>query len=227
MSENFKGALQEWTQKQNLPLPTYNTWRLEHDEYHCPEFQSSFSFLHENQMSQFTGNIESSKKRAEASAAQSALQGLQKIKQHQTIHISPTKPIYILCDLENIPMKKFLEQHTFEGPIYFYGFCAHDHSSSQNRLDSQYPILTQIVYSTRRDACDVSLVMFATRLLLAIPQNAIFLVVTTDRFGAALTDCVNSNFLQLNIPAELANRAVHVTNINDLLQSILVFRANQ
>ena len=228
-AQNFKGELQEWTQKQGLPKPKYHTVRLEDSEDHCPNFQSTVSFLihHDQQQpSQFTGDFVLSKKKAEANVAEIALQGLHTYKQQQTIHISPSKPIYVLCDLENISIKMFLDQHQFQGPVYFYGFCANDHPSAQNPLDEKYPIITQIIHSTRRDACDVSIIMFATRLMLVIPRNAILLIVTRDRFGAALADCVNSNFLQLNVPVEFANRAIHVTNLQDLLQSLNVFQEN-
>ena len=234
--DNPKGKLQIILQKTKHPLPIYDTKRVAGDD-HIPFFESKVSINYGPNYPNpliFKGKRQKTKKAAET---QAALKALSWFERHKTItKISVKRPLHVLIDLENVPATSLFEQYSFDESIKFNGFFANGHHLSINPLPDSYPIETFTIQSTRKDSCDIGIVMYATRILLEymphlelIEQSPdqhigpLIIIVTKDRFGAALTDLINENFLQIRLPKHVAIRAIHVTTIKDLFQSLQVF----
>jgi len=137
--------------------------------------------------------------------------------------------VAVLIDLENITtgLDDLFARYSFSpnGNFTFKGFMSVGHHSYQNSKDClKYPtgdsfvnVWLETIDSTRRDACDVAMVMHATKMLLNVNGTRvpdIFVIVSGDKFASALTDAINGKVIVPYSGKEI--KAIHANNAQEI-----------
>jgi len=178
-----KNRLQEFCQKNQHPLPTYETIKVGGPS-HEPSFVSTVSIRYNNNTYQAISNEFNSKKAAELDAAEIMLYRLTSIMNEHTDQYVSNTVINIFVDMENISMKDFFTNKKFDNNFRFIGFATHDHPS----IKLHAPLLNDIITinSDRKDACDILMIGYISRNIDNMEGDIIIL--TKDHFGPGLVD---------------------------------------
>lgn len=185
----YKNKLQEFCQKKRLDLPIYNTIRLESKD-HKPRFVSNVKINLNN--IEVNGKVKNKKKDAEISAAEHCLNRLEKYLKLQKKDIFPKHETHILVDLENIKLGDLRDRYNFKN-VMFHIFAVENSSCLSTLKSDDY--IYHTVKSTKRDAADVLLIMFVSKIL---DKNINLIILTQDHFGSALMDCIDQSKHKLN-----------------------------
>ena len=179
---NSKNTLQEFCQKNKLPLPTYDTSTKGQNI-----FRSSVTITYNGKEYTSQGFIEAKKKTAEISAATAMLTMLGKVRKEEIKYYNSPRDIYILVDLENIHLGNFFEQKQFNDEFHFIGFATENHPSI-----SSVPVEVKIITirSDRKDAADILMIGYTATLIGTSKEDII--IVTKDHFGPGLVDYINT-----------------------------------
>jgi Double-stranded RNA binding motif len=137
--------------------------------------------------------------------------------------------VAVLIDLENITtgLDDLFNQYTFtpEDKFSFTGFLSVGHHSYQNSKESlTYPngessinVWLKSIDSTRRDACDVAMIMHATKMLLYVNGTRVpdvFVIVSGDKFASALTDAINEGVIKPYSRKQV--KAIHANSASEI-----------
>ena len=223
---NWKGRLQEKLSKENkiTTKVEYVTHKMGPD--HAPIFQS---FVKVNGFhSSALGN---SRKKSEQLAAKLLLLQLEHQNKSQSVDVTKTNVLKLLgvdkvlfaFDLENVTsqLNDFFQSFDFEGvDLKGYFSTFHHNANKDLRFEDLYGNFIEMeihkIDSSRRDACDVGMIMSVTNECLKNQPEMVY-IVTRDKFGAALTDCINSNFL------DIQTKAFHIPDAQTLKNHVLNF----
>nr|QBK86428.1 MAG: double-stranded RNA binding motif-containing protein [Marseillevirus LCMAC102] len=186
-----KNKLQEFFQKNNLPLPEYITSRIGGNA-HDPVWVTDVELYNG---SLYKGDPQATKKKAELSAATIALSQIHNIEclQNKPLHnFLFKKSIKIFVDIENKPnfIKVFVNKVASEN-IEIYGFVSKGHPQCL-----QYSELNDIRFhlfpipSTRKDGADIGLIMHVGIILQKQSTDTVYIIVSNDHFADALVDCI-------------------------------------
>ena len=191
---NPKNQLQEHCQKRGLELPKYKTKKVG-GESHQPEFRSSVTMNEMNMMTECEGDVFSSKKHAELSAASHMLDRLEHIKtQNTVIYDNTEEDIYIYIDIENIHIGDFMEHHNFHGNFYITGVATANHPAIKKISQG---IELRTIKSDHKDAAD-TLMIYEIGLCIERGYNGTYIIVTKDHFAASLCEIINSDLGQIS-----------------------------
>ena len=180
-----KNKLQEICQKKKYLLPSYDTSRCNDSLDHQPSFSSFVTITYDEKIYKTCGKKCDSKKKAEISAAEEMLKVLGDIIIEKTNTYESEKIIFVLVDMENVHMGEFFEQKKFSDKFKFIGFATENHPSIKVAPPK---MLIETIKSDRRDACDILMIGYASRLVL---QNVNIIIITHDHFGRGLVDYIN------------------------------------
>lgn len=201
---NAKNTLQEFCQKNHLPIPTYVTNRIS-DIRSLPLFESVVIFNNVTYRSQGSNKVS-----AEKEVAQQVCQFLSTVNQ-------PTQE-FILCqkypDLSKIPIDQYSQIYLIDGDnchvtnenIFHDISCLYIYFVAQNTTKPQ-PLIHQQKYvnccvfisrSIGRDAVD-HLLTFSLGQMSIIWSNKVYYIVTRDHFGECLQTFMNSCHLICSI----------------------------
>ena len=148
----------------------------------------------------------------------------------------PLKTLYsrgssvaVLIDLENITtgLNNLFSTYNFtpKDNFTFKGFMSVGHHSYDNSKESltfsneesSVNVWLETIDSTRRDACDVAMIMHATEMLLKVNGTRvpdIFVIVSGDKFASALTDAINQGVIKPYSGKDV--RAIHANNAQEI-----------
>ncbi len=202
----FKNKLQEICQKKNNPLPLYDTSRCINTLDHKPSFSSLVTVQYDKILYKTYGKRCDTKKKAEKSAAEKMLKKLDDIIVCNTNKYESENIIYVLVDMENVCMGEFFEQKMFSDQFKFIGFATKNHPSIN--VSPPQMTLIETIKSDRRDACDILMIGYTSRL---VKDENIHLshiiILTQDHFGHGLVDYIkqisNSNIRCIETIVEL------------------------
>ena len=213
MNTSPKNQLQEFYQKLKLPIPVYST-SIINDTNHNPSFISNI-ILHTGVS--FRSDPCCNKKDAEINVASKCLPYIQSISnQKQFVTQISSLSIYILIDAENVSPQSLLDNYTFDHNIIPVLFLSKYHHLS----GKSFPYNTQLINSSRKDACDIAISLYTYNLLHQTSPPTHIIVVTKDHFASTLSDLVYSQYLLDNIPtiyyhSNCINDCIHyITNIS-------------
>jgi len=188
-----KNILQEIYQKKGSIVPQYQTSRIGGSD-HKPRWISAVTTLNGT----YSGEASNSKSLAESSAAIEALD-----VEHQRCGPRPTKvfsrvsKLYILIDAENIPnaVKEYFDNYDCDN-IEVRAFASVGHpviKKLSKYFHRKFEFL--VTDSTRPDGADVEMILYVGGLLKdpTTPSDAEFVILTGDKFGATLCDCISSH----------------------------------
>ncbi len=187
---SFKNKLQEIIQRDGGPIPKYITSRIGGTE-HQPIFKSLVIYTLSTVANKACGKEARNKKEAEQSAAQKAIQQLSLQPNSPRLRLDSTDQIYILIDLENVDIKKFMNKYSFNDYVDVYGFISEHHPQSDNKIRGVNVIK---VPSSRPDAADVGMIMYATQISLN-QLNSSLILVSNDRIFCVLKECLVGTLL--------------------------------
>jgi len=193
MTTNPKNRLQEFCQKKGLDLPRYETRKIDPNE-HPPRFKSRVTItLNDNSPNpniNLSGDIKSSKKSAELSAAAHMLEIIKDI-QSENVKRYPTptdRSVYVYIDMENVHVGDFFDHHEFpDVGYYFQGFATENHPSIRNPPSNINIITTK---SDHKDAADTLMIYWIGSAIHSLQGNVI-IIVTKDHFAASLVEILN------------------------------------
>lgn len=216
-----KNKLQEIYQKRGFAeLPKYQTQRTGGKD-HVPLFISTVILPDGGKIK---GDICSNKKMAELNAADKALVKGSKVRRKRISRKSSKKKIsiktptrkMILVDIENNHkiQEEFLEHLENKTELDIFVFGTTDHPSLK-KVESVHSIQIIDITSTRRDAADIALVLFAG---MFCKEYSSLMVITRDHFGSALVDAF------LEIPIKMGDptprKAYHCLSYERALQTL-------
>jgi hypothetical protein len=115
----------------------------------------------------------------------------------------------VFIDLENATRDSNLFQELSDKMnARVFGFLSRYH----HNYNKSFGIEVFTIDSNRRDACDVGMIMYITRYILDNDDINNIVFVTRDKFGSALVDCINTNFINIgrHIEAKLCVDYSHV-----------------
>ena len=182
----YKNTLQEFCQKHSYPLPSYETTKCGGPS-HQPTFKTSVTMTYKEIIHKIYGKAKPTKKKAEISAAKEMIFLIDTIVEEETDCHKSDNQVYILIDMENIHMGNFFHQRKFSSDFQFIGFATTNHPSIKAAPSALSNIET--FASDRKDACDIMIIGYATRLVLEGSGDII--IVTKDHFGQGLVDYIN------------------------------------
>ena len=139
--------------------------------------------------------------------------------------------VMVLVDLENVTngLRETFMKYDFcpQNNFVFQGFLSMGHHNVARPDRFIFPTNTITMHSinlspisidsTRRDACDIAMIMYATRCLLRddpmqVPD--IIVIASGDKFASALTDAINTRFV---VPLSGKRvQAIHATNADEI-----------
>lgn len=195
-----KNELQEYCQKRNIPTPKYVT-KFVGGEPHAPLWQSTAFIGGQGTSFTFLGKVFSSKKKAELSAANKAMEYIDKIKIKSIVSINPsdqhtekTSPIVsaILVDVENATdsLKDLLQGPCITGvDIYLFFSTANPFIEKYTDVIQEHKLKMIEVPSKHRDAADVALTLAMGRFVERMKYKNYF-IITRDHFADALVECL-------------------------------------
>lgn len=200
---NFVGELNEYYQKRKLEMPVYQI-KTKPDG----TFVSGIMLLGgEDTGKTFVSKCAFTKKQSKQMVARQVLDFLagkkkQIVRKEKTI-------MYVLIDMENVHYKTFFNDYEFSANIRFVGFVTRSHALAKR----EHPFKVVKINSDRRDVVDVRLIMYAQEIMLDMGLNiGAVCVVTKDKFGSALVDCINET--RLNV------RGVGAKSMEEMLDKI-------
>jgi hypothetical protein len=137
------------------------------------------------------------------------------------INIKAGEYVLVMVDLENITngLEEMFKKYEFKpaNMVHFMGFLSFGHHNAKKEYSFlsptgyEYKFEISKIDSTRRDACDVALVMRASQIIPFYKPN-IVVVASGDKFAPALVDAINTNFL-----GNANNtRAIHANNADEI-----------
>ena len=182
--ENHKNILQEFCQKNKLPLPKYTSVTNHTSQ---GEFISEVTIYYNDQVVSKQGSRERTKKEAEKSAAAFMLLKIEEIRKTMIKKYDTEHDIYVLIDLENIHIGYYFDLKSFGENYHFVGFATAEHASLRS-VPSWLSIKT--IKSDRRDAADTLIIAHAALLINEISEGEI-VIVTKDHFGPSLVDYIH------------------------------------
>ena len=159
------------------------------------------------------GDIQSSKRKAELSAAEKALNQINILfpsePEPNNYVLSNQNSLYILIDLENVRCWDSFQNIQFDKSITVVFFVGKlDPSSSLiSKSNEKHKVI--VIDSCIKDAVDIAIVGKAVELLLNGIEKVI--VVSRDHFAGALYDCVEQGLF------EVKGKLQHVTSFKSLL----------
>lgn len=214
---NYKNLLQEYLQKNKLPLAKYETVRLGGPD-HSPQFQCKLTFTNlEGRNIQLHGDIFNNKLQAEQSAAKNASQNmistmtnskpqssktvLKKDLTTATKHFNGNTNIKrfvgdhtaLFVDVENLPKLINSVVNEIQG-LDIYAFVGIHHSLSEKEYvdpSSSNNIIKVLSPSTRTDGTDTCMQTYIGYLL-STNKYETYLIATRDHFGSSLVDMITS-----------------------------------
>ena len=190
-SFSYKNALQEYCQKSKLPLPRYETNKVECGDGNSYMWMTTLYISEELRVEPIRGGIEKTKVEAEQSAARLALQFLD-VKEAAIPKLVVLRSTAILIDGENCPRayESLLRELGDGYTIYTFASAGHPALSRTNRGSSDLLIA---VPSSRKDAVDISM---SIHLGMYIAQGSFsrYIIITKDHFGACIPECVDEQF---------------------------------
>jgi hypothetical protein len=141
-------------------------------------------------------------------------------------------PVTVLVDLENITsgLEEMFSTYQFlpQNNIKFHGLLSVGHHNARKNFTFSsfghtYNFDMHMIDSTRRDACDVALIMKATVLCEIWCDNCdvpmTMVIASGDKFAPALVDAINSDFLMIENGHIL--QAIHANNANEIGSRLL------
>ena len=237
MEVSYKNKLQEFCQKLKLELPGYTTEHRLDGSFEC-----NVKIYYNGRAYSGSGN-DRKKILAEQKAAGSLCMILQLYIKNGDINVDANftnlnnsnqtqiepklisiagKKVIVMVDLENITngLDEMFQTYQFspEKNITFFGFLSHGHHNSKKKYSFSSFGTTHTfeifkIDSTRRDACDVALIMKVTQMMLNLYSPPDIIVVASgDKFAPALVDAINTNFLNRLNPV----LAVHANNADEI-----------
>lgn len=187
----WKNKLQEYTQKRQLPNPTYSTVAVTVNN--AILFRSKANVQLETHMLVVGGSDFSSKKEAEKDAAREAYSTLTEVDGYTSIY---------LIDLENVP---YFSRRTSEDCLYL-GFIGSTHHAvkkysdwyqpSSRKLIKESTLSNKLLYVIEggcKDLVDHYLTMFVTSVVSYIRNSgvhAVIYIVTGDKAGWCTAKCL-------------------------------------
>jgi len=202
----FKNILQEYFQAEKLPLPKYESRKCGGFD-HKPEWISTV-ILSNNENTHITGDISTSKIKAELSAAEKALSF---INSNKKIMRSVDERTALFVDVENMP--KFIDDviNVIDN-ITIYAFIGHHHCLANKSFPSLHSnnIIKILSPSTRTDGSDTCMQVYIGYLL-SLNKYDTYLIATHDHYGSSLVDMIVSNSLLWN--NKQARIVTHVSHI--------------
>jgi hypothetical protein len=174
-----KNQLQEFFQKQQLPLPKYTIHRVGGPD-HRPQYQSTLSY---NDVV-LTGAIFSNKGQATLDVAEQALKLL---NTSEPLKIQSPDRTALFVDVENMPHFIDEVQKKIEG-MTIYAFVGHHHHLSNKEWLS--PIIKILVHSTRPDGTDTAMQVYVGYHL-AHHNYDRYYIATRDHYGATLVEMIS------------------------------------
>ncbi len=226
---SVKNQLQEFFQKKGLPLPHYETERIAGED-HEPRFSSTVHLPHDVHI---TGDPCRKKVDAEKSAAQKALDSLERVLTSQIakltleenpIELSSTHRVTLFIDLESIPQFiPYLAKQPIRGDFRVFGFVGQSCGLMNRKKEIEKAMSLTVVPSTQRDAVD-SLIIWAMAIQWKLlddmkeDKDDTFFVATKDHFGQAITETLQK--MKLTELAIGEFHLVHCTSVEDFTQRL-------
>lgn len=203
MTSNPKNLLQEYCQRQKIPLPSYTTTRCGGPN-HQPKFISQVIF---NKKS-YEGEIADSKVKAEMEVALRACRdlGIISINPVPIKKLLGSKPL-ILIDLDN-KGKAMSELTTYTEVADIVAFAGKLSSAARNDLIVPTGMNRIIVNSSQKDAVDVAIIIYLTQQIERGSYQSIY-VLTGDHFGSTLTEILQQWYPEI--------KYTHVTSVSNFL----------
>lgn len=181
---NPKSVLQELVSKNNGSFPIYTT--TQHDTGYVSKVEFEYDKIRYSDSSE----VFPSKKRAESSCAEKALEKLNNATSERYI-TKTDKNIHIFIDYENYNDDAEIDIFKKNNPqIKVQKFTSNMHPRA--------PKADMTVNSNRRDATDIFICCKVAELYTKFPESIVF-VVTSDKFASALSDIYNSCHHVINI----------------------------
>jgi hypothetical protein len=122
--------------------------------------------------------------------------------------------VYILVDVENVTALEFDKFSIDESKVKILGFLSQYHA----RASMTHPFEIKKVPTAHREGSDVGIVMWATMLILS-KKCSHLIILSRDHFAAALTECVNKNFVCENGP-----KCYHAGSVGECVDIVLSIR---
>jgi hypothetical protein len=219
MSNNYKNSLQEYFQKNNLPLPNYETKKIGEDrQSNLILWQSTLKLTLGNNKKIFKSKSFPNKKDAEMYVAE---QGLKYIEKDETQNDNNNEikyckslckysfnedDILIIIDLDNIQKIDSLEHEIKDfSNIHLFGFIG----KLTNPCKNNGIIKIIKANDTSKDSADIKLTLEMGKLINKLNRKHIMIncyIVTRDHFGECLTNtikeetCINEarNFIDIS-----------------------------
>jgi hypothetical protein len=178
---NYKGLLQEYCQKKQLPLPIYDFDKVN------DMWKAKLSLPFSDEI--YYGECEQTKIKSAQNVAKKAyniistldtkiydIQPKEQYPLNYIVKTSANKPIYILVDFENVPQIDLLEIFAKKHPdIILLTFASVNHSKCS--------LVDYIVPTTTKDATDHFIGLYMGMLIQAIQEKLLIIVITKDHFG--------------------------------------------
>lgn len=261
MDISYKNKLQEFCHRQKIDLPKYATQQVLDGSFHCDvsivyqgkEYNAwgndKRKVLAEQQAAEglcmiLNSYIKSGNLTLRSSLIQQFNHQYKQQYDPKIVDLS-NKKVYVLVDLENIThgLDEMFHKYQFTPSqnIVFHGFLSFGHHNAKKEYifttpsGVQYNFVLHKIDSSRRDACDVALIMEATRIALISfskklakektlinsspsppsPNSStidVMVVASGDKFAPALMDAINTGYLGLKNEM----RAVHASNADEI-----------
>lgn len=189
---NYKGAVQEFCQKNHLPFPKYETYQVS-GKSHNPTFYCEMKIRLENSYTLVFQGGGSSKQEAQRSAAKDCFENLNSEK-HKTVNINHNKVIFL--DLENQGVNLSAYNQT---NCKIYGFASSSHPVVNSKDISNMEIFT--VDSDKRDAADILLIAKFVQLFDESWERCY--IASSDHFAETFLDCLKTIFPTSKVPVKV------------------------
>jgi hypothetical protein len=191
---SFKNQLQEYFQKANKPLPTYES--VSEGKPHCPEWKSIVNIFIGNEIKKFVGDNMRKRVNAENSAAEKAFNELmkhkekqdeKKIKSRENPQLEDAKYI-VLIDVENMPKVTTL---IFPKEWFILGFL----SIYSPHYGIDIPFQTKVTKKALNNMADYHLIFEAGMICQKLKEISSenkpeFLLVSRDHFIDSLEEFI-------------------------------------
>ena len=199
-----KNKLQEFLQKNKLPLPKYETERIGGPD-NDPIFRTTI-WLDEYTI---CGDPAPNKMAAQQSAANSVLNIIAESKSLKIKSNVSTSRYVVWVDEENMSGEHFkLRQNELNVPVISVA------SKKWGKLTDD----TIVAGTTHKNGADVGLIMRITKYLIENDRDEIHIILSRDSFASAAVDLINNNFLNLEKPVK-AHNACTAKEVLDIINS--------
>lgn len=177
---SHKNILLEFCQKNKIPL-IFDTKRIGGTD-HNPLWKSTTNF---QGIFFETQNSFQSKVQAEQELSILILNDIENKNKNKTKKIL-SKNILLIIDLENSKNYEFLSDYE---NLEIIGICSRNFPIKEN-----LKINTKVVESTSKDAADIAIIMYITKLIIErlSETSPTILLLTKDHFGKTFEECISS-----------------------------------